>query len=235
MKLRTALALVCVGLLCAEYAVAQRGGGRGGAGGGQAPPEIMPRTDKETMIISLPEEWYASSPLTDENKTDSYLFPIGQDHSDWTESLRQEALARMAEVENIVGVKESSGDLQQIATVVALCPDDFCVVSGDDALTLPLMAVGGKGVISTTANVAPREMIELVRAFRSGDPAGALAIHQRLLPLFEALFCETNPIPVKAALALMGLITPEIRLPLLDMTETNRERLQVVIKELGLL
>jgi 4-hydroxy-tetrahydrodipicolinate synthase len=145
-----------------------------------------------------------------------------------------ETLARMAEVENIVGVKESSGDLQQISTVVALCPDDFCVVSGDDALTLPLLAVGGKGVISTTANVAPREMIELVRAFREGDQARALAVHQRLLPLFEALFCETNPIPVKAALAALGLIGDEIRLPLTLLGDANRERLQVVLKDLEL-
>jgi 4-hydroxy-tetrahydrodipicolinate synthase len=142
-------------------------------------------------------------------------------------------LAQLAQLEYVVGVKESSGNLDQIAHVVAQCPPDFDVLSGDDALTLPLLAVGGRGVISTTANVAPAEMIELVRAFRGGDTRRALAVHQRLLPLFDALFCETNPIPVKAALAIMGQIAPEIRLPLTPITQPNREALQVVLKELG--
>jgi 4-hydroxy-tetrahydrodipicolinate synthase len=108
------------------------------------------------------------------------------------------------------------------------------VLSGDDALTLPVLAVGGRGVISTTSNVAPREVVELVRAFQAGDHARALRMHQRLLPLFKALFCETNPIPVKAALALQGRIRDEIRLPLTKLTQTNRERLQVALKEQGL-
>jgi len=142
-------------------------------------------------------------------------------------------LAQLAQIEYVVGVKESCGNLDQIAHVVAQCPPDFDVLSGDDALTLPLLAVGGDGVISTTANVAPAEMIELVDAFRGGDAARALAIHQRLLPLFDALFCETNPIPVKAALDLMGLAGPEIRLPLTPITQPNRQALQVVLKELG--
>jgi 4-hydroxy-tetrahydrodipicolinate synthase len=144
-----------------------------------------------------------------------------------------ETVARLAERGAAVGMKEASGDLAQIARLIALCPDDFAVVSGDDALTLPLLAVGGRGVISTSSNVAPEAMVELVRAFRSGDLAGALRTHQRLLPLFDALFCETNPIPVKAALGLMGLIGDEIRLPLTHLTDANRERLRVVLKELG--
>ncbi len=144
-----------------------------------------------------------------------------------------ETLAQLAHVEYVVGVKESCGNLDQIAHVVARCPDDFDVLSGDDSLTLPLLAVGGRGVISTAANVAPGQMLELVAAFRGGDTARALAIHQSLLPLFDALFCETNPIPVKAALAIMGLVDPEIRLPLTLITQPNREALQVVLKELG--
>ena len=144
-------------------------------------------------------------------------------------------LARLADVEHVVGVKEACGDLAQISEVVARCPESFSVLSGDDVLTLPILAVGGKGVISTTSNVAPREMVELVRAFRSGDHARALRLHQRLLPLFQALFCETNPIPVKAALALQGRIRDEIRLPLTKLTRANRERLQVTLKEQGLL
>jgi 4-hydroxy-tetrahydrodipicolinate synthase len=144
-----------------------------------------------------------------------------------------ETLAQLAQIENVVGVKESCGDIDQIAHVVAGCPDDFAVLSGDDALALPLLAVGGDGVISTSSNVAPREMLELVSAFRSGDPAGALVVHQKLLPLFDALFRETNPIPVKAALSIMGLCGDEIRLPLTPITQPNREALQVALKELG--
>ena len=143
-------------------------------------------------------------------------------------------LARLADIDPVVGVKEASGDLAQVSAVVAVCPDDFSVLSGDDALTLPLLAVGGRGVISTSANVAPAEMVDLVRAFRAGDLERALRTHQRLLPLFDALFCETNPIPVKAALGLLGLVSDEIRLPLTRLTDANRERLQVVLKEIGL-
>jgi 4-hydroxy-tetrahydrodipicolinate synthase len=144
-------------------------------------------------------------------------------------------IARLARIENIVGVKESSGDLDQIAHVVASCPDDFTVVSGDDALTLPLLAVGGKGVISTTSNIAPRDISQIVRRFRAGDHKGALEVHQRLLPLFDALFCETNPIPVKAAAAALGWCDGEIRLPLTPITAPNLERLKVVMKDLGIL
>jgi 4-hydroxy-tetrahydrodipicolinate synthase len=142
-------------------------------------------------------------------------------------------LARLADVEHVVGVKEACGDIAQISEVVALCPEAFVVLSGDDALTLPVLAVGGRGVISTASNIAPREVVELVRAFRAGDHARALRLHQRLLPLFKALFCETNPIPVKAALALQGRIRDELRLPLTPLSQANRERLQVTLKEQG--
>ena len=142
-------------------------------------------------------------------------------------------LARLADVEHVVGVKEACGDIAQISEVVALCPETFVVLSGDDALTLPVLAVGGRGVISTASNIAPREVVELVRAFRAGDHARALRMHQRLLPLFKALFCETNPIPVKAALALQGRIRDELRLPLTPLSQVNRERLQVTLKEQG--
>jgi len=144
-------------------------------------------------------------------------------------------IGRLAEIDQIVGVKESCGNLDQMAHVIAAVPESFSVLSGDDSLTLPLLALGGKGVISTTSNLAPAEMVELVRAFRAGDVERARAIHYRLLPLFDALFCETNPIPMKAALALRGLILEEIRLPLTRLSSPNRERLQVAMKELGLL
>jgi 4-hydroxy-tetrahydrodipicolinate synthase len=150
-------------------------------------------------------------------------------------NISPDTLGRLARIENVVGVKESSGDLDQIAHVVAACPDDFSVVSGDDALTLPLLAVGGKGVISTSSNVAPREVAEIGRRFRAGDASGALEVHQRLLPLFDALFCETNPIPVKAAAAALGWCDGEIRLPLTPITAPSLERLKLVMKDLGIL
>jgi 4-hydroxy-tetrahydrodipicolinate synthase len=146
-----------------------------------------------------------------------------------------DTLARLAEVEQIVGVKEASGNLDQMAHVIAAVPDDFAVLSGDDAITLPLLAIGGAGVISTASNLVPAEIVELVRAFRAGDVERARALHYRLLPLFDALFTETNPIPVKAALALRGLILEELRLPLTRISAPNRERLQAAMKELGLL
>jgi 4-hydroxy-tetrahydrodipicolinate synthase len=143
-------------------------------------------------------------------------------------------IARLADVPNIVGVKEACCDIGQIADVVALCHDEFAVLSGDDALNLPIMAVGGKGAISTASNIAPMAVGELLRACRDNDFARARILHFQLLPLFEALFFETNPIPVKCALQLMGLIeSAEVRLPLTPITEANRERLQVVLKEFG--
>ncbi len=142
---------------------------------------------------------------------------------------------RLADIEQVVGVKEASGNLSQISEVVAGSPEELCVLSGDDLLTLPILAVGGHGVISTSSNVAPSEMVEMVRAYRAGDTVRARDLHQRLLPLFDALFCESNPIPVKAALHLRGLIRDEIRLPLTRLPDPQRERLRVVLKELGAL
>ncbi len=146
-----------------------------------------------------------------------------------------DTLAQLACIEHVMGVKEACGDIDQIAHVVAACPEDFVVLSGDDAMTLPLIAVGGAGVISTTSNVAPTRMQALTRAAIAHDFTTARALHQQLLPLFDVLFCETNPIPLKAALALQGHIADEIRLPLTLITDANRERLCVVLKDLGLL
>jgi 4-hydroxy-tetrahydrodipicolinate synthase len=144
-------------------------------------------------------------------------------------------MARLAEIEQVVGVKEACGDIVQISEVVAACPPGFSVLSGDDAMTLALMAVGGRGLIATSANVAPAQMLALVRAAAAGDFSRARAIHYELLPLFDVLFCETNPIPVKAAVAMLGLCGDEVRLPLTPLTEASRERLQGVLKELGIL
>jgi 4-hydroxy-tetrahydrodipicolinate synthase len=150
-------------------------------------------------------------------------------------NIAPETIGRLARLDGIVGVKEACGNLEQMAHVIAKCPADFVVLSGDDALTLPLLAIGGKGVISTTSNVAPGPVGEIVRAFVDGDLSGAQQRHYALLPLFDVLFCETNPIPVKAAAAMLGWCSDEIRLPLTRLTEANRERLRVVLKDLGIL
>jgi 4-hydroxy-tetrahydrodipicolinate synthase len=150
-------------------------------------------------------------------------------------NIKPETLARLAENDYIVGVKEACGDIDQIAHVLASCPDDFAVLSGDDALALPLLAIGGHGVISTTSNIVPKQMAELTQSFLANDVSRAQQIHYELLPLFDALFCETNPIPVKAALALMGLVDDEIRLPLTPITPPNRERVQAALKDAGVL
>jgi 4-hydroxy-tetrahydrodipicolinate synthase len=145
-----------------------------------------------------------------------------------------ETMARLADIEHVVGVKEACGDIDQIGHAIAACPPGFVFLSGDDAMTLPLLAIGGRGVVSTSSNVAPQLMCELVRAARGGDFDRARELHYRLLPLFDALFCETNPIPVKTALAMQGLCGAALRLPLTPLGEPNRERLQLVLKELEL-
>ncbi len=144
-----------------------------------------------------------------------------------------DTIARLAEIEHVVGVKESCGDLHQISQVIARVPSDFAVLAGDDWATLPQLAIGGAGVISTCSNLVPREMVELVRAFARGDLARARELHYRLLPLCDALFSETNPIPIKAALAMRGRIEEELRLPLLAMTASGKKRLELAMKEFG--
>lgn len=146
-----------------------------------------------------------------------------------------DTIARLARLEWIVGIKEACGNLEQIAHLIARSPADFVVLSGDDALTLPMLAIGGRGVISTSSNIAPGHVAALVRAFRDGDVLGAQQRYYALLPLFDVLFCETNPIPVKAAAAALGLCSDEIRLPLTPLTAANHERLRVVLKDLGIL
>jgi 4-hydroxy-tetrahydrodipicolinate synthase len=151
-------------------------------------------------------------------------------------NVETETLARLArDCQNIVGVKEASGSLEQMTQVVLACGPDFTVVSGDDTLTLPLLAVGGKGVISVIANFVARETAEMVHAALDGDWKRARELHLRLFPLSKAMFIETNPIPVKEAMAMLGMIEPEYRLPLCRMSEPNRERLKKVLQQLGLL
>lgn len=144
-------------------------------------------------------------------------------------------IARLAALNTIVGVKEGSGSVQQASDIVQLCGDRLTVLAGDDSLTLPMMAVGGQGVITVTANIVPAEMAELVKAFADGRVADARRIHFNLSPLFAALFFETNPIPVKEALGMMGKIDPELRLPLCPMAQETREKLARALKDAGLI
>ncbi len=145
-------------------------------------------------------------------------------------------MAKIAEIENVVGVKEASGNLKQVSDIIRLVKKkDFTVLSGDDFLTLPILAIGGKGVISVAANVAPKMMKDLYNAFVEGNIAKAIEIHQRLSPLFDALFIDTNPIPVKKAMELLGLAAGKPRLPLVELSPEKTEKLKAVIKELGLI
>lgn len=144
-------------------------------------------------------------------------------------------LARMAEIPNIVGVKEASGNVTQMCEIRRAVPPDFIVLSGDDALTLPLMAVGGRGVISVASNEIPGDMVQMVEAAERNDFAAARAIHTRILPLMLVNFVEANPIPVKAAMAAMGLLEETYRLPMVPPQPPAREKIQKVLKELGLL
>ncbi|MBW2280446.1 MAG: 4-hydroxy-tetrahydrodipicolinate synthase [Deltaproteobacteria bacterium] len=149
-------------------------------------------------------------------------------------TIEPETSARLSRLPGVVGLKEAGGDLVKAAETIAQSDPDFAVLSGDDALTLPLLAIGGRGVISTTANVAPREMGDLVRAFRSGDPDRARDLHYRLLDLMRVLFIEPNPIPVKTALAASGRIpNATLRLPLTEMQKANRDRLESTLASLG--
>jgi 4-hydroxy-tetrahydrodipicolinate synthase len=144
-------------------------------------------------------------------------------------------VARLAVMKTIVGIKEGSGSVQQASEIAQTCGDRLTVLAGDDALTLPMMAVGAKGVITVTANIMPKEMAQLVAAFLAGRVDEARRLHFALSPLFTALFYETNPIPIKEALGMMGKIDPELRLPLCAMSPDNRNQLARVMKELRLI
>ena len=150
-------------------------------------------------------------------------------------NMTAETVARLSEVRNIVGVKEASGNLAQICDILAMTPRTFCVLSGDDGLYFPMLALGAKGVISVVSNVAPRLMADLYDAFALGQVARAREIHFRLWPLMQALFIETNPIPAKTALAMMGKIREEFRLPLCAMSDGNRKALAKVLAGLKIL
>ncbi len=144
-------------------------------------------------------------------------------------------LKRLAEIETIVGVKEASGNIGQMASVVHQVPESFNVLSGDDAITIPLVALGGRGIISVVSNEIPGEMTKLTQLAMAGDFAGARAMQRKWLPLMDVNFVESNPIPVKAAMAMMGLCEPVWRLPMTPPSEQNRAKIESVLKSVGLL
>jgi len=145
-------------------------------------------------------------------------------------------MARLAEMPEVVAVKEASGNIAQMAEIYNLCGDKLDLLSGDDGLLLPLLSIGGKGVISVLNNILPRQVADVVQAWDDGDPVLARERFNHLLPLCKAMFIETNPIPVKTAMAMMGLIPEEsMRLPLCPMSPANRERLAGVLKDYGLI
>jgi 4-hydroxy-tetrahydrodipicolinate synthase len=141
---------------------------------------------------------------------------------------------RLAQIENIVGIKEASGNVSQMAAILNIVPDDFIVLSGDDAITLPLIVLGGRGVISVVSNEIPAEMAQLTRLAVQGDFERAREIHRRFHPLMEVNFVESNPIPVKAAMAEMGLLEPVWRLPLVPPKAENLARIRGVLESLDL-
>jgi len=146
-----------------------------------------------------------------------------------------ETLAKLAEHENIVGIKEATGELKRSSEIVQACGKDFILLSGDDVVTLPMMSVGGKGVISVVANIAPADVSAMCSAVKAGDFQKAQELHYKILPLSIDLFIETNPIPVKTAMKLMGMLNGEMRLPLASMIESNLATLEATLKGCGLI
>ncbi len=145
-----------------------------------------------------------------------------------------ETTARLAEIKNIVGIKEATGNLQQISETIKLCGDNFSVISGDDANTLPIMAAGGNGVISVTANIAPEKISALCKSCLEGNFSDARKLHYELLDLNNIMFIETSPVPVKTSLSLMGKITGELRLPLTPLSESSLSKLKILLKQSGI-
>jgi 4-hydroxy-tetrahydrodipicolinate synthase len=150
-------------------------------------------------------------------------------------NLLPETMARLAEIPHIVGLKDATGDLKQGCKTLELCGDKITVLSGDDFTTLPLMCMGGMGVISVVSNAAPADMAGMCNAFFKGDLAKARALHYKMWPLMEAMFIETNPVPAKTALKLMGKVTGEVRQPLCLMSAANEDKLRQVMQKYGLI
>lgn len=145
-----------------------------------------------------------------------------------------ETVARLAEIDNIVAIKEASGNLEQVSLLKTMVPPDFLIYSGDDALTLPILAVGGVGVVSVASHLVGREIKSMIAAYQAGRVGEALDIHLKLLPLFKAMFITTNPVPVKRALEFVGVGTGPLRLPLVDLTEQEAQKVKEVLRSMGL-
>ncbi len=146
-----------------------------------------------------------------------------------------ETVARLADLQEVVAIKEASGNLAQMAEILELAGDKITLLSGDDSVTLPVLALGGKGVISVIANIVPKDSADMIQAWEEGDVTKSRELFYKLLPLSKAMFFETNPIPVKTSLGLMGKINEEMRLPLAPMSSNNRERLIKALKNYGLI
>ncbi|OGW94213.1 MAG: 4-hydroxy-tetrahydrodipicolinate synthase, partial [Omnitrophica bacterium RIFCSPLOWO2_12_FULL_45_13] len=140
-------------------------------------------------------------------------------------NIEPETFVKLAQIKNIIGVKEASGSLEQMARIRELCPKDFLLISGDDALTLPVLSIGGVGIISVVANIIPHDVADMCSSFEKCDIKKAQDLHYKMLGLVKAMFIETNPIPVKTAMGLMKMIDPEMRLPLCEMLSENKEKL----------
>jgi len=150
-------------------------------------------------------------------------------------NIEPETFVKLAEIKNIIGVKEASGSLEQMSRIRKLCPKDFLLISGDDALTLPVLSIGGVGIISVVANIIPRDVADMCAAFEKRDTKRAEELHYKMLPLVKAMFLETNPIPVKIAMGMMKMIDPQLRLPLCDMLPENKEKLMKTMKDYRLI
>ena len=151
-------------------------------------------------------------------------------------NIEPETIARLAkDCKNIVGIKEASGSLEQMSRIKLLCGQNFDLLSGDDALTLPVLSIGGRGVISVVANIVPKDVAELVDAFEKGNIKKAESMHYKLLPLVKAIFIETSHVPVKTAMGLIGFCEPDLRLPMCTMLPENLEKLKKALKDYGLL
>ncbi len=148
-------------------------------------------------------------------------------------NMSAETVIELSKIDTIVGVKEASGDLVKCSQIARDTPEDFCLLSGEDALNLPILCVGGSGAISVTANILPGKLSAMITAWTKGDTKTAQAIHLEMLDINNVMFIETNPIPVKTALAMMGKIREEFKLPLCPMTEGNRKKLAEVLKRYG--
>ena len=151
-------------------------------------------------------------------------------------NIEPDTITKLArDCKNIVGVKEASGSLEQMARTKAVCPEGFLLISGDDALTLPLLGIGGVGVISVVANIVPADVASMIDSFKKGDIEEAQKMHYKLLPLVKAMFVETNPIPVKTAMGLLNMIESGLRLPLCEMSDDNLTKLKKALRDYGLL